>query len=424
MSPWEPRPPIDGPDDTPYDDTTSPSGSPSPETSDMSRTPTPDLPARPELDDEELEQLLRGAFDARTRTEVPDDRVPPAIEWPTARSARRTWLTPLAVAASIAVVAAGGGLALAQQHRTQEAPPATQTVTAEPTSASPTATSTPSATATGTTTGTATTGSGTATATGTATGSATTAVTPPATSTAPSSATTTPAQRVTAAGVTLTVPAGYTFRQDVGSGGSAPISPTWCFDTQGTSDCAFSLIAYDPTRNPLDADTEGGYASNPEYCGQSGLTNAPGLASYVEQNWGGRSAEERIWHEVCADGTTHDIAQYTVMTLQAYGLFSDHATTRVRAAMAQVVGDSTLPAATSTTRLYDHGYLRSAQPTAGGTTVTVDRTVVGRPNTGTQVYTYVIPASVYPTDGLQKAVGTLIAVQTNGSVATGIVLPG
>ncbi|GAA1878545.1 hypothetical protein [Lapillicoccus jejuensis] len=412
MSPWDPRRPSDEHDDTPYDDTPSPQGSPSPETADMSRTPTPDLPRLPELGDDDLERLLRGAFEERTRAEVPDDRVPPAVEWPSARAARRTWLTPLAVAASIAVVAAGGGLALAQQHRTQEAPPATQTVTAEPTSASPTSsTGTPSTTATGTATG-------TATATGTGT------VAPPATSSAPSSATTTPAQRVTAGSATLLVPAGYTVTQKSAQGAAVP---TWCLNSPGTADCVITFIDYHGTTSQaLSSDTPGGYAANPEYCGAGVVDSNPTkpgtssvqLVDYSEGQWSGRAAEFRHWRYDCTDGTTYDVAQYTVMTAAPYGLFTEKASADVIATMAQVVAGSTLPPATSSVRLYDHGIVRSVTTAPDGSAViAVDRVVIGRANGSTQTYPYTVPSGTTFPD-LKGGPAPLTAAQLDGRTVT------
>ena len=378
----------------------------------MSRTPTPDLPRLPELGDDDLEQLLRGAFDARTRAEVPDDRVPPAMQWPSARAARRSWLTPLAVAASIAVVAAGGGLAIAQQHRTQQAPPATQTVTAEPTSASPTSsTETPSATATGT-----------------ATGTASTSVAPPATSSAPGSTSTRPSgPSVTAAGATLVVPAGYTFRQDLGSNGSSPIGRRWCFDTTGTTDCTFAFSALAPQTNPLDADTEGDYESNPEYCPQVN-GNRTSLTDYHDLTFGGRAAEFRSWHWACGDGSSHDIAQYSVMTPAPFNLFTDRATPTVLAAMADVVSSARLPAATGTIRYYDHGNITAAVAQADGSTVVqLDRVAVGWPNQSTATYAYRVPAgmtfTLVTTSGTQQIpasglVGRTVTLHTDGRVVT------
>ncbi|MEO7061465.1 MAG: hypothetical protein ABI083_17230 [Lapillicoccus sp.] len=345
---------------------------------------------------EQVERRLRGALDAQARGSVPDRRLPPPMDWPKERSGRPAWLTPLAVAASVLLIA--GGATVVATHRASEAPPATQTGPATTAPTTP-ATSSP-------------TGPSTASATTSAATGATTTVSQGGTST-------------TVGGATLVVPAGWSIRQDTGSGRSTPINDTWCVEPGGGTTCPITFVRMDPASNQLNADIEGGLEANPEYCDPATGPDTRTLQDYSEVTWGGRAAEQRYWTHVCADGSTYEIEQYSVMTPTAYLLFSEKATPEVRAVMAGIRASAMLPAATSTTRLYDHGVLRSAKPAPGGAmTITVDRTVVGRPNSNPATYTYVVPSSVANTAGLSPAVGTLIVVHTDGHVVTSFVLPG
>ncbi len=354
---------------------------------------------------EQVEQRLRSALEARARASVPDRRLPPPIDWPDERSVRRTWLTPLAIAASVLVIA--GGVAVATMHRTTQAPPATQTTsgTVSPTpstSTSPTASTAPTAP---------------------------TATPSPATS-GPSATTPQGGTPATVGGATIVVPVGWSIRQDTGSGGSTPINDTWCIEPRGGATCPITFVRMDPTRNPLDSDAQGGLESNPQYCNPGTGYTEDTLASYRDLTISGRAAEYRQWHIVCkAGGAVIDVAQYTVVTPTAYALFSDKATPEVRDVMAGIAASATLPAATSPTRLYDHGIVRTVTPVAGGGwTITVDRVIVGWPNQSNTTYSYVLPAGVTvsgpPAVGgpvtvpAGELVGRTVRIHTDGQVIT------
>ena len=130
----------------------------------------------------------------------------------------------------------------------------------------------------------------------------------------------------------------------MGSGQSTPINDTWCVEPQGGTTCPITFVRLDPTRNPLNADLEGGLESNPQYCDPATGYAVSKLQTYHDLTMGGRAAEFRSWHFVChAGGKVIDVAQYTVMTPTAYGLFSEKATPEVRNVMAGIAVSVTLP---------------------------------------------------------------------------------
>ncbi|MBD3784822.1 MAG: hypothetical protein IE926_18045, partial [Micrococcales bacterium] len=187
----------------------------------------------------------------------------------------------------------------------------------------------------------------------------------------------------------LVVPDGWTVREHLGSAdGSGPIGRVWCLAEEGASDaCAISVRLMAPSVNPLDSDTEGGYAADPMYCDPEAKYTRT-VEDYRDVGVGGREGEYRRWHWACADGTSRDVAQYTVVTPSAWTVFSDMATEDTRAVMDRVVASLQLPPATSSVRLYDHGLVRSVGCTPTVCTLELDRTVPGMPNASTRTYEY------------------------------------
>ncbi len=370
--------------------------------------------------DAEMERLLRETFEARARQAVPDERRPPPIVWADAPRARPAWVAPLAVAASIAVVAGGLGFTVLHQ-KSQTLPPAGQTTTTAP--PSPTAVpSTPSTSPAPSTS---------------AAPSTSTVPTPPfaPTSSAPAGPTspaTPTGTRVQAAGATLVVPAGYTFRDAQGTGGSMPAGttgPTWCLDTAGSSDC---IIAFSPLNatQEHDSNAEGGSPPYPMLCAQGITGKTRELTAYHEGQSGGRAWEQRVWHWFCPEGPNVDVAQYTVMTPQAYILYSGKATAKVQADMADIMSTAVFPPATSSMRLFDAGIVRSVTVhTDASATITLDRAVPGRPNGSPTVYTYTIPAAIWAGTSLSPGgsadlVGKSLNVYTDGTAVTGFAVTG
>lgn len=349
----------------------------------MSTTPTS---RRRSGSDEDKERLLREDVDPLIP--VPDERRPPAVERPSPAGSGRHWLAPLAVAATVAVVAGGIGV-VALQHRTTVPASGTQITNPIPAPHVTAASAQPT----------------------------------PARTRVPTSTAAPAGQVVTAAGATLTIPAGYTFRKDTGSAGSTPISERWCLDTTGTSNCVISFSRLEPKANQLSADTEGDYLSNPQYCSPTKPFTAK-LTSYHDTTFGSRAAEFRSWHWACSAGLSFDVAQYSVMTPTPFDLFSDKASPAVTSVMAEVVASAQLPPATGTIRYYDHGFVTAATPQADGSTMLlIDRVAVGWPNQSTATYSYRVPAgvtflgTVAPVDatGLR---GRTVSVFTDGSVVT------
>jgi len=384
------------------------------------RTPPPaDDTNGPHMDDFEhdadMERLLRQALDSRARDVVPDERRPPPIEWRDAPRARRSWVAPLAIAASVAVVAGGIGVGWAHQRTvTSPLPPATQT--AVPTTGTTTATPSPSSTTSPPTTrATSSTSSPTS-------APVRSSAPPPAHVVPPVAPTPTGPQTVSAAGATLVAPAGYRIRADTSGTVPAVYGQRWCFDTVGTTDCAFVFVAL-PTSStqPLDGDVPGDVGSLDSLCGSAssrGLT----LVSFRHSTLGLQAADYRQ----CSDGSAYDVAQWSVLTPRPFDLVTRVGTPAVRAAMGQVAQTATLPDRSGTTRLYDSGIVRSVRPGAGGASViSLDRVVIGLADAEHVTDDYVLPASVIVFDSARarsltpgELVGKQVKIHTDGSQIT------
>ncbi len=373
--------------------------------------------------DDDMERLLREAFDARARQAVPDDRRPPPIVWADAPRARRPWIAPLAVAASIAVVAGGVGLTVLHQ-RPVAAPPAAQVTSGSPTpgpTSATTASSTPSTTGT-----TAPTSPATGSGTGSATGSGTTG---------PTSAPPAAGRTLTFAGATVVLPPGWGATPSSFATNDQRRYEQLCIDPvashgssnlYGSPDCTIFLTTSGADW-PIDTNIQGGYETNPSYCGAS-VVGQP-LKEYRDVTMGGRLAEYRRWVFTCSDGKNGaTIEQYQVPTVSSWVLWSEHAADpAVHTALAAIAGSVTLPAATSSTRLADHGNVTAAVPQADGSTlIQLDRVIQGMPNKSPAVYTYRVPAGLtFVLIGLPKQdipasglVGRTVTLHTNGKVVT------
>ncbi len=351
---------------------------------------------------DEVQERLSAALDLEARGQFPDARRPPAVDWPVLPVRRRpSWVAPLATAAVVAAMAATAGIVVADRNtQTQDLSPATASVSPAPVPPSSPATAAP-----------------------TTTGQTVPPTTvPPADSptSAPTAAST--ATSVSVGGATLVVPSGYTVRADLGTGGGSPISDRWCIDTAGTTDCVVAFSRLRPDRNPLNSDAAGDYDSNPQYCGPGTPSR---LVDYRDTTLGGRPAEYRAWRWDCQGRPGVDVAQYSVMTPTPYELFSDRATAQVKSLMDGIARSSRLPAPTGSVRLYDHGILRTTQSgPVGGTTITLDRTIVGAPNNSPMTYDYVVPAGGrWDPTALAALVGQTVTVRTDGQVVVELVGP-
>ena len=372
------------------------------------------------MNDRDVEQLLHDALEAKASALVPDSRVAPQREW-RRRGAPGRWTAPLAVAAAALLIAGTAAVVSQRSASTTAATPATGTVTNSPSDLGPvgTPTGTASPTVTSDPSGPLPT-TGPATPPGPApsvapTGSLTSNTTTPATPA-------TPATPTTVGGASVDVPSGWSIHPWPTSDVSQPISQTWCLTPiSDPTGCVIRFERMNPGQNPISSDTQGGYQSNPEPCGVGEPESSP---EYADVSLGGRAAEYRYWHLSCRDGRGLDIAQYTVVTPAPYQLSSDQATANVRAVMAEVARSATLPAATGSVRLYDHGIVRSAVTRPDGAwDITLDRVVVGRPNQSPATYAYRVPASAVPQrDGTavapEAAIGQTLDVFTDGAVVT------
>lgn len=336
--------------------------------------------------DEQVEARLRAALAASATAKVASDRPAPSLDLsaPAGRPLRGALV--LSAAAAAAVLAVGVAVAVDRPDPTVPASPnpvPSSSAPTEPTqSASPSATPTP---------------------TGSPTPSTTTPPAPSRTAIGPAS---------------LVVPEGYRLREHTGTGSNVPIGRRWCLDTDGSRDCAVEVTQMDADANPLNSDVEGGYSSNPQLCTDGEFHTRRDLVEYRDVEVGGRAGEYRRWQWGCADGSTVDVAQATVVTPGAWTVLALPATPDARAAMADVVASLELPAATSTVRLYERGVLRAVENAGDGrVTLRIDRVVANWPNSNPATYDYRAPADLrVDARPVAELVGKTVTVWTDGTV--------
>lgn len=252
-------------------------------------------------------------------------------------------------------------------------------------------------------------------------------------SSAPSRSTTSGGPTVRLGGAALHLPTGWVARDyrsyltpgsTMTPGSDVLGSQAWCLTpadrpvSKAPFACpvAFIAIADKAARDAVDVDYQGGYLSQPQYCPPQDESFSS--ARSAEVSFGGRTADFRRFDYRCPSGKQWRIEQYVVASGPGYILSSLTADDRISAAMAQIVAGATLPARTSAVRYYDHGYIRSITPVAGGARITLDRVVPGPDgpvNDNPQTYGYFVPQSAKP-DGLR--VGELISLFTDGSQVT------
>ena len=119
----------------------------------------------------------------------------------------------------------------------------------------------------------------------------------------------------------------------------------------------------------------------------------------ADVTFGGRRADFRRFDHRCADGKRWRIEQYMVASSPGYILYSQTVDNEISAVMAQLVASATLPAQTSAVRYYDHGYVRSIVPDAGGVRISIDRVEPGPGglvNNNPRTYDYFVPQSAKP----------------------------
>lgn len=344
-----------------------------------------------------LERILNGGVD----TQLGAQRQPPAF-LPRRGGSRdaRPWLIPLAAAACVVAVAVGTVSAthvLSEHHSVQPASPSPSVSAPAP---SPSASASPRTSASST-----------------------------AALSAGGSAAAQPVT-VTLAGAVLRLPHGWVardFQQYLPGSMSTLDAQAWCLTPASTPvgtgryDCPlmFGTIAAGAARNPVDVDTEGGYSSNPDYCGASNYLGITVQSSDVD--FGGRLSDHRRWVHNCKDGDVYRIEQYVVASGPGFVLISEKANDAMSATMAGIVAHATLPAQTSAVRYYDHGYVRSVTQVSGGARISIDRVVLatgGVVNNNPATYDYLIPAAVLSSKNGPPRVGSLVSVFTDGSRIT------
>jgi hypothetical protein len=346
----------------------------------------------------ELARLLNRSVDERLGTRRPAPPFLPASGRPASIQRAKRWLLPLAAAACVIAVVGGtmSATQLLTAHRHGPTPGnSVPDVSTPPASDSGAPSSTPP-----------------------------TVAPAPAISTGPGPSATPSSQTVQLGGATLHLPAGWVardYQQYLRPGLTLP-TPAWCLTpadqpastAQFSCPVEFDTFADKAAGNRIDVDTEGGYASDPHYCPPAGATRSYSVRS-ADVPFGGRVADFRRFDIGCPDGKQWRIEQYVVASGPGYILWSEIVDDRISAVMAQLVAGATLPAQTSAVRYYDHGYVRSITPAAGGAQIAIDRVVpgpAGPVNNNPKTYDYFVPQSAKP-DGLH--VGELITLFTDGS---------
>lgn len=365
-------------------------------------------------DFDDFEKKLRQSLNAGVDQQLGQRRQPPTFHPPAHE--RRPWLVPLLAAACvlIAVAATFGAKQLVSSHPTQPARPSPSfrpspsgSTTSAPSTTSTTKPSSPS------------TGHSLGNSGGSPSGQ------PPVT--------------VPVAGATLQLPAGWTARP-ASDYHAADADPTngWCLTPKATPvstarySCPIVLNPISAQDSSLDSDKESGFNSNPEFCyPNEGSGNLGGGTDHVtseDRSFGGRAADYRRFDIDCANGLRFVVEQYVVPTSPAYALTFESpagAAAEARTAPLDYIAEhASLPVQTTAVRLYDHGYIRSITPVAGGVRIAVDRVVPGPDgpqNSNPATYDYVVPSTVSRMSTL--AVGQLVTVWTDGSRVTSF-LPG
>ncbi|WP_153505238.1 hypothetical protein [Cumulibacter manganitolerans] len=186
-----------------------------------------------------------------------------------------------------------------------------------------------------------------------------------------------------------------------------------CLGDDGST-CTIEVVSRQET---VDADTDGGYASDPQYCppASGGSRSLSGYESFQSD---GHPVEYRGYHWVCADGTSVDTATFVTVGKPTYVLFSEHATPAVVAAMKEALQQAKLPARQGDLRTYDYGIVTAVTPSADGSvTIALDRAVPsggdGPVNNNPATYDYRIPATT-----TRPTVGDTVKLYTDGETVT------
>jgi hypothetical protein len=355
---------------------------------------------------EDFEKNLRRTLNQGIDRQLGPRRQPPVFHPPVRTP--RPWLTPLLAAACVAVVVAAT-FGAKQLIMSKPAHPAAPSLTPT-TSLSGTPNTTPT----------------------------------PSHSSGPSHASsgqaTPPYVTVHLGAATLQLPTGWQARpmQEYNANGGGPLDPeSWCLTPASTPvstdryGCPMVFNAdLDRVNNPIDSDVEGGYDSNPEYCfpslGTGGVGGGTTRTTSADRNLGNRAADYRRFDISCANGPKFLVEQYVVTTVPAYSMFSEtptdpagQAAAALTAEMDFIAQHAQLPTQMSAVRLYDHGYIRSVTPVAGGVRFALDRVVpgpAGPENRNPATYDYFLPSSVGRLDS--TAIGKVFSIFTNGTSVT------
>ncbi len=364
-------------------------------------------------DFDDFEARLHQGLNREVDQQLGSPRLPPVFHPPVHE--RRPWLVPLLAAACVLLLVGVtfGARQLATTHRTQPTAP-TPSVTPPPPSGSPTASPTPSSSSS----------SRQSLGNSANPGGSTPGQTP---------------VTVQLDGATLQLPGGWVARR-ASEYQAANADPTagWCLTPQSTpvSTARYSCpIVFNPISSrgsSLDSDKESGFNSNPEFCypnqGSGGVGGGTARTQSSDRTVGDRAADYRRFDIDCANGLQFVVEQYVVATGPAYALtFEAPAGPGAEArsaALDYLAQHASLPAQSSSVRLYDHGYIRSITPVSGGVRIALDRVVPGPngpENNNPATYDYLVPSSISGESTL--AVGSLFSVWTDGSQVTSL-LPG
>lgn len=239
---------------------------------------------------------------------------------------------------------------------------------------------------------------------------------------------------------TIVLPAGWKARSLPGAGSGAsssvPEKQAWCLSPASlpkskatVDDCPLVFGTIDPAGSTtVDVDTQGGFSSDPEYCRQYSQL-ATETESAQTRSFGGRSADWRSWTIRCTTGQAMAMEQYVVATDPGYVLESQAVTSTIHDAMTEIAQNSTLPARTSSLRLFDRGRITSISTSGSHTSVTLHRVYKRRDRNGSSyaelagpTVTYTVPTAMWSQAQAGGALrrGSVVQLTSNGSKITSI----
>ena len=202
-------------------------------------------------------------------------------------------------------------------------------------------------------------------------------------------------------------------------------STTWCLGPAGKDGACRVWLersvqepAHGNADSRFDSDAPGGTPhSQSQICPDS--SRGWSTLDAGDRNFGGRTADYRVFELTCGSGAKQEATQYLVPAGPAFALYAKSSDSALRMTMAEITQRSTLPKQTTALRYYDHGYVRDVKSVAGDRIqITIDRVAVGPGgpiNNDPRTYQYDVPTFVWRINNVHLAVGDIATVQTDGT---------